>query len=188
MSDTTPFNPGAAVVDAPDLIALRLHCAEQLVAVLPHWIRELRREMRRAVPDGLSVPLFRALIFAGNHPGESLGALAAHLGVTLPTASVAVDKLIRAGYLLPSKVGAGAGRRHELHLSEIGAAAVNLAMRHTVAAFTERLAPWSPEQLDGLRATLALLGDGFDGLHHSAGSRHRADASPIDDPAVATRS
>ena len=173
-------------------VALRQHCAEQLVAVLPHWIRELRREMRRAAPDGLSVPLFRALIFAGNHPGESLGALAAHLGVTLPTASVAVDKLIRAGYLLPSKVGAGAGRRHELHLSPSGSAAVTQAMRHTVAAFAERLAPWSSAQLSGLDATLALLGEGFETPARPAPERGRLGAALKDDPigdlAVATRS
>lgn len=192
MSDTSPFSPATAAaagpIDEPEWIALRQHCAEQLVAVLPHWIRELRREMRRAAPDGLSVPLFRALIFAGSHPGESLGALAAHLGVTLPTASVAVDKLIRAGYLLPSKVGAGAGRRHELHLSQAGAAAVDLAMRHTVSAFAERLAPWSPEQLQGLGATLALLGEGFDAPPRSATTRSRPEASPIDDHQAVPRS
>jgi DNA-binding MarR family transcriptional regulator len=169
-------------------MVLRQHCAQQLVAVLPYWIRELRREMRRAAPEGLSVPLFRALIFAGGHPGESLGALAAHLGVTLPTASVAVDKLIRAGYLLPSKVGAGAGRRHELHLSETGSAAVEQAMCHTVAAFSERLASWTPEQLSGLDATLALLGEGFDAQPGSLVARSRPHQHPIDDPAVASRS
>lgn len=197
MSDTSPFNAGAVVspaaaVDAPELIALRQHCAERLVAVLPHWIRELRREMRRAAPDGLSVPLFRALIFAGNHPGESLGALAAHLGVTLPTASVAVDKLIRAGYLLPSKVGAGAGRRHELHLSDIGAAAVERALRHTVAAFAGHLAPWTAEQLGGLGTTLALLGEGFEppprATPSPATARRRASVPPIDDRRVIPRS
>lgn len=189
MSDTSPFKaPAPGVADAPQTTALRRHCAEQLVAVLPHWIRELRREMRRAAPEGLSVPLFRALIFAGSHPGESLGALAAHLGVTLPTASVAVDKLIRAGYLLPSKVGAGAGRRHELHLSETGRAAVDQAMRHTVAAFADRLAPWTPAQLRGLDATLARLGEGFDAPAGKATGRGRAQDLPIDDPGLASRS
>lgn len=123
-------------------------------------MREIRAEMRQAAPAGLSVPLFRALIFARNHPGASLTALAAHLGVTLPTASVAVDKLIRLGLLqagASDTAGVRAPRR-ALHLSPHGELSVAEALDATTHAMAQRLRSCDP-------ATLARIEQGLSDLH-----------------------
>jgi DNA-binding MarR family transcriptional regulator len=103
-------------------------------------MREIRAEMRAAASPALSsVPSFRVLIFARYFPGGSLSELAAHHGVTLPTASVSVDKLVEQG-LLESREVEGNRRRRALHLTPAGRRLVNGAMRHTTDVFAERLA------------------------------------------------
>jgi len=119
-------------------------------------MREIRAEMRRAAPPGLSVPLFRALIFARSQPGASVSALAAHLGVTLPTASVAVDKLCE-HRLLESRAAPDNRRRRALHLTPEGERAVHRAMTHTIGVFSERLAGLGPEALGDVLHALDLL-------------------------------
>ena len=142
----------------PDLFE---HCAATVVAVVPQLMREIRTEMRQAAPAGLSVPLFRALIFARNHPGASLTALAAHLGVTLPTASVGVDKLIRLGLLQESCDAAGTrAPRRALRLSSHGEQSVAQALNATTRAMAERLRTCDP-------ATLARIEHSLTELHAS---------------------
>ncbi len=115
-------------------------CAARLVEVVPQWMREIRAEMRTAsLPALSSVPAFRVLIFARYAPGSSLSELAAHHGVTLPTASVSVDKLVEQG-LLESREVPGNRRRRALHLTTAGKRLVDGAMRHTTDVFAARLA------------------------------------------------
>ena len=47
--------------------------------------------------DPATVPQFRCLNFIAKAPGGSISAAAAFLGVTMPTASVMVDRLVRSG-------------------------------------------------------------------------------------------
>jgi DNA-binding MarR family transcriptional regulator len=131
-------------------------CARQLLEVVPLLMREIRSEMRRSAPAALSVPSFRALIFAHNHPGGSLTDLAQHLGVTLPTASVAVDKLAARGLLLTSRASAGQ-RRRSLHLSAQGERVVRRAMAHTVEALASRLPTLPAERLESMQRDLIDL-------------------------------
>ena len=80
-------------------------CAQAVLAQVPLLMREIRAAMRQAAPDGLTVPQFRALLFAQREPGGTVGALAAHLGVTLPTASVAVAALVARQLLQVQQIG-----------------------------------------------------------------------------------
>jgi DNA-binding MarR family transcriptional regulator len=134
--------------------------AERVLAVVPLVMREIRSEMRRDTPDDLSVPLFRMLIYVRKSPGCSVSAVAAHLGVTLPTASVAVDKLLALGYLSvdDAQVPASAKlRRRALRLSPRGAQTVARAMRSTTQAFAQRLHGVEAEALPALLDALATL-------------------------------
>ncbi|MEY4752646.1 MAG: hypothetical protein RJA44_321 [Pseudomonadota bacterium] len=132
-------------------------CAAGIVAVVPLLMREIRGEMRRAAPAGLSVPLFRTLIYARSQPGASLSALAAHLGVTLPTASVGVDKLMAQGLLQTGAQQLRLPHRRALHLTPEGERIVRAAMAHTTSAFMRRLQGLPPETLDLLQQALAVL-------------------------------
>ena len=69
-------------------------CAEQLLEVTPLIMRRIRAEMRRRTMPGLSVPQFRALNYLRQHPGASLNVVAEHLGLTPPTASKLIQKLV----------------------------------------------------------------------------------------------
>ena len=75
-------------------------CADDVLDVLPDAMDAIRSGMRSQLDTRLSVPQFRCLNFVDRQPGCSLGELAAFLGVTMPTASAMVDRLVRAGYAL----------------------------------------------------------------------------------------
>jgi DNA-binding MarR family transcriptional regulator len=82
--------------------------------------------------------------------------LAQHLGVSLPTASVAVERLTRAGYLLPEPSNAGS-RQRRLNLSPAGREAVEQAWQRSTTAFAGRLAACSEAELLTLSTALELL-------------------------------
>jgi DNA-binding MarR family transcriptional regulator len=112
--------------------------------------------MRAAAPPGLSVPLFRALIFARSRPGASVSELAAHLGVTLPTASVTIDKLVEQD-LLQSLDAPGSRRTRALHLTPAGQEAVARAWTHTTDVVAGRLEGLDGADIERIMHTLALL-------------------------------
>lgn len=120
-------------------------------------MREVRTEMRAgAAPVLSSVPAFRVLIFANRHPGSSLSDLAAHHGVTLPTASVSVDRLVSQG-LMESRSVPGDRRRRALHLTAQGRRLVESAMGRTTDVFAQRLAALDAQELARVREALELL-------------------------------
>ena len=147
----------ASRVDS-DAVSASLACARQMLDAVPLLMREIRSEMRGAAPAALSVPSFRALIFAHVNPGGSLTELAAHLGVTLPTASVAVDKLTARGLMRAPREDGGQ-RRRTLYLSAQGERVVQRAREHTVGALGARLQSLPAAQLEALRCGLAALSD-----------------------------
>lgn len=151
--------PYAANSTPPNAAALSA-VAERVLAVVPLVMREIRSEMRGDTPDDLTVPSFRMLIYVRKHPGCSVSAVAAHLGVTLPTASVAVDKLLTLGYLSVDDAQAAASakpRRRALRLSPRGTQTVARAMRSTTQAFAQRLHGVEAEALPALLDALATL-------------------------------
>lgn len=143
----------AAATDAGD--ASRA-CARQVLEAVPLLMREIRSEMRQSAPAALSVPSLRALIFAHVNPGGSLSDLASHLGVTLPTASVAVDRLAARGLMRAAREDRGA-RRRSLYLSAQGERVVQRAMDHTVQALAQRLQAVPPKRLQHMQRSLADL-------------------------------
>ena len=133
-----------------------LACAHQVLSTVPPLMQEIRARMREAAPAGLSVPQFRMLIFARNHPGASVTDVAAHLGVTVPTASVAVDRLVRQG-LLSAPLTPDNRRRRSIDLTPSGMRAVERALVSTTDAFSQRLSALSSAELALVRDAMALL-------------------------------
>lgn len=131
-------------------------CAQAVLALVPLMMREIRAAMRQAAPQGLTVPQFRALLFAQRQPGGSVGDLAAHLGVTLPTASVAVAALAERG-LLQVRADDADRRRRVIQLSAAGRRIVDAAWQQTAAGFAERLSALPGAQLVSTREALQAL-------------------------------
>lgn len=127
---------------------------------VPVVMRFIRRQMRAHGEPGLSVPQLRVLTLLGRRPGVSLSAVAAHLGVTPPTASSIVDRLVRRG-LVVRAVAPDERRRLTLTLTREGAAGLDRARdaaRTRIAAVLQQL---SDADLETVRRGLRLMRDAF---------------------------
>jgi len=136
-------------------------CARQILEVVPRAMRFLREEMRQGAGTALSIPQFRVLAYLGRSPGASLSAVARTVGVTDPTASLMVNRLVKRG--LVTRAGDPAERRRVmLALTNRGAARLERARSHARARVSKRL-----EALD--RTELSLLERGLTMLERALG-------------------
>ena len=135
-------------------------CAAEVLDVIPAVMDAMRGAMRRHVGDPLSVPQFRCLNFIAREPGGSLGAVAEFLGVTLPTASAMVDRLVRAGAVAPG-TAVQDRRRAQLHITELGQAHLQQIRRSARDDLARTLAGCGADELQALRAGLAVLRSTF---------------------------
>ena len=74
-------------------------CAAGLLDVMPAVMRTIRTRMRAEASVELSVVQFRALARASRSGAASVSEIAEHVGLTLPSASKLVERLVRRGYL-----------------------------------------------------------------------------------------
>jgi len=135
-------------------------CADSVLDIMPAVMDAMRSAMRAHVGEQLSVPQFRCLNFIAHEPGSSVSAVAAFLGVTLPTASAMVDRLVRAG-AVALRTAAADRRRAELHLTEAGLAQVRQIRREARGEFARALSSCSGDELRTLLAGLAVLQRAF---------------------------
>ena len=131
-------------------------CAALVVEVGPIIARTLKSSMRRHAPSGLTVPQFRALLFAGRHPNASLGELAEFLGISPPTASATVNRLGKQG-LIQAHTPPDNRRRICLTLTDKGRAVVREARSATHQQVKARLKPLSKAEQKTVLDALALL-------------------------------
>ena len=69
-------------------------CARAVVDAVLLLMQSVYAEVKRQHAPDLSVSQFRALAFLKRKPGASLSQVAGHLGISLPSASQMVDKLV----------------------------------------------------------------------------------------------
>lgn len=131
-------------------------CAAQVLEVMPSVMSALRSGMRGQLSGGLSVPQFRCLNFIDQHPGASVGEVAAFLGVTMATASAMVDRLARAGLALPG-VSAQDRRRAVLNVSGQGRALLARMRRGARREIASALAGRKPQELRAVVDAMAVL-------------------------------
>lgn len=141
---------------ASDSSASPGRCADEVLTGVPAAMRYIRQEMRDHRGAPLSVPQFRALIFANVHAGPSLSALAEHLGLSLPTASRLADQLVRRG-LLQRQRAASDRRRVSLTLTARGDRVYQVARRATRAALARRFAELSEAERRTMRRAMCIL-------------------------------
>ena len=118
-------------------------CARAILDAVPSVMAALRHEMRSGRSAELTVPQFRTLVFLGRRPGSSLSDVGRHIGVTPPSASRIVDRLVERG-LVTRAADAGDRRRVTLVLTRRGAGTIrraHAAARKSLAARTALLAP-----------------------------------------------
>ena len=93
-------------------------------------------------------------------PGCSLGAVAAFMGVTLPTASAMVDRLVRAGQLQTAS-NADDRRRSRLTISTAGKALLEQVRGDARNDLATTLAKRPADELRAISAGLAALKRAF---------------------------
>jgi MarR family transcriptional regulator for hemolysin len=138
-----------AAVSAEEAAAL-------LLDAVPPVMRAIRAEMRSHRAPDLSVPQFRTLLFVNRNAGTSLSGVAEHLGLTLPSTSKLVDKLVARG-LVAREDATDDRRRIALRLTEDGRSVLAAAAQATLATLAARLAPLSPDERRALAETMRLL-------------------------------
>jgi DNA-binding MarR family transcriptional regulator len=135
-------------------------CAREVMETVPLVMRAIRAEMRRQRTRTLSVPQFRALIFLSRQPGASLSSLAEYLGVTRPTASALVDRLVRRG-LVTRTTHPRERRRLVLALTPSGTRHLQRARDVARGRLAAMLADLSPADLRKVAEGMALLQGAF---------------------------
>jgi DNA-binding MarR family transcriptional regulator len=136
-------------------------CAARLVEIAPLAVRFMRAQMRKRLPT-LTMAQFRALAFLYRRRDCSVSVLADHLGVTLPTASALVARLVRRG--LATRTTNMMNRRQAmLRLTHGGLARFEVAKSAARRQTARRLAGLSPLRLRALRDSLDALAGAFAG-------------------------
>jgi DNA-binding MarR family transcriptional regulator len=141
-----PVRPGA------DVRAL----AGRVLDTVPTVMDALRRAMRRHVDGDTSVPQFRCLNYVARRPGCTVGEVAAFLGVTMPTASATVDRLVRAG-MLRARPDADDRRRLRLEPTEAGRERLERIRRGAQDDLSVSLAALDDDERATVDAALAIL-------------------------------
>lgn len=135
-------------------------CADAVLDVLPGAMDAIRLGMRSQLAGGLSVPQFRCLNFIDRCPDCSLGEVAAFLGITMPTISATVDRLVRAGHV-QAATAAEDRRRARLNISDAGKALLEQVRADARAELAATLAQRPPDDLRAISAGLAALKRAF---------------------------
>jgi DNA-binding MarR family transcriptional regulator len=124
-------------------------------------VGRFRRQLRRSVGRGfdsarLTESQSELLWLVGRHPGISVSAAAAELGLVANTASTLVSKLVSGGFLTRS-VGATDRRVGELALAEPTQQIVDASRATRRALLSEVLDELDDDQIDSLAKGLEVL-------------------------------
>ena len=146
-------------------------CATRVLDTVPLVMRFIRLQMRHRRAPGISIPQFRALTFLKRNEGSSLGPLAEHLGLSLPSTSRLVENLLRRGLVLRTS-SPNDRRRLTLALTEDGREMVKIARKGTQRQLAEMLGRLPPSKLAEVVAAMATLDSVFNlEMAAEAGSR-----------------
>ena len=135
-------------------------CAWEVMETVPLVMRFIRAEMRQQGKPVLSVSQFRALVFLNLSPGAPLCEVADYVGVTRPTASALVDRLVRYG--LVDRIHHPRQRRHiMLTLTTKGSQLLQQTREAARSRLASLLADLSPGQVRKIGEGMVLLGSLF---------------------------
>ncbi len=131
-------------------------CAAELLETVPLLMRIIRANVRSHRGPEMSVPQFRTMAFIGRNKGTALSEVAAHLGLTPPSASKLVDGLV-SSKLVTREAHTVDRRCVVLALTAAGQRRYDSARSQARAFLAERLAPLDSESREWvLKATQTL--------------------------------
>ena len=151
-------------------------CAQAVLETVPQVMRAIREEMRQPGAPLLSLPPLRTLAYLHRSPGSCLFHLAEHLGVTRPTASSIVERLVRRG-MVTRAANPHERRRIVLMLTPMGAWHLERARQSAQTWMATALSRLSPSSLRRIRQGVTLLGQPFERAASGDGHPCRGAAS-----------
>jgi len=154
--------------------ALAEECVQVVMETVPPVMRVIREEIRRHGTPLFTIPQIRTLAFLHHQPGACLFELAEHLGVTRPTASSLVERLVRRDLVIRTP-DPRERRRVLLTLTPLGLRhfrSVQDSARQWMATILDHM---SPATLRRIIAGITLLREGLLG---SPCPRHPQRAMP----------
>lgn len=95
-------------------------CANLVLETAPMVMRTIRNEFRKNRTGDISIPQFRVLAFLGRRGNASLSEVADHMGITMPSASKLVERLVIIKHAHRSTESSDR-RQVKIRLSETGA-------------------------------------------------------------------
>jgi DNA-binding MarR family transcriptional regulator len=150
-------------------------CAKVVMETVPPVMRVIREEVRRRGAPHFSIPQLRTLAYLHRRPGACLFHLAEHLGVSRPTASSLVARLVRRG-MVARGTNPEERRRVALTLTPVGARHFRRARQSAQAWMAAVFAGQSPTTLRCITEGLSLLNKTFG--EASNGNRRPREAGP----------
>jgi DNA-binding MarR family transcriptional regulator len=144
-------------------------CAQAIMETVPPVMRAIREEVRRQGAPHLSIPQLRTLEYLHHRPGACLFHLAEHLGVSRPTASNLVERLVRRG-MLTRVADPQERRRVVLTLTPSGARYLRQVHQSAQAWMITVLAGHSRTTLQRITAGMSLLDKTFRGAANGNGN------------------
>jgi DNA-binding MarR family transcriptional regulator len=140
--------------------ALAEECARIVMETVPPVMRIIREETRRHGAPLFTIPQLRTLAFVHRRPGACLFELAEHLGVTRPTASSLVERLVKRD-MLTRTPDPQERRRVLLTLTPLGLRHFRSARDSTRRWMAAVLTRISPDALQRIIVGVTLLREGF---------------------------
>ncbi len=137
-------------------------CAREVLDVVPTVMRFIRTEMRSHRALELSVPQFRSLVIIERAEGTSLAGVAAHLGLTPPSACKLIDGLAGRG-MVTRKESSGDRRRVTLEITAQGAQALASARKASQKSLSRLLGALDAEELSRVTRAMSALRRVFEG-------------------------
>ena len=138
-----------------------IDCAHTLLEIVPEVMQEIRHHVRMQRGRDLSILQLRTLAFLDRQPGAPLSAVADHVGLTLPSMSTQVSKLVERDLI--SRTTLATDRRYvALQLTERGAtllATVREDARNSLATSVAHLSAAERTQVVGALQILRTILD-----------------------------
>ena len=134
--------------------------AQELLDVIPGVMREIRSQMRSRTSEFLTVPQLRALSFVNRNGGSTLSDLAAHIGLTLPSASRMVDGLASKG-LVTREEHPVDRRRVRLYVTRRGRSILSASRSGTLAHLSKKLEGVGEDERETVVRAMGVLRETF---------------------------
>ncbi|MEH6874284.1 MAG: MarR family winged helix-turn-helix transcriptional regulator [Candidatus Competibacter sp.] len=140
------FQESAPAINDQTQLSLTQEAANRLLQLAPHVVQSARHYLRAQNLGSVTLPQLRALAYVLRQPESTLGELAEHLAITVPSASALVDRLVKQG-LLEAKIPPENRRRVSLEITADGKAIITQVTDLWREELARRLTPLTEAEL-----------------------------------------